>query len=116
MNKIHFCSIDEIKKKKYFVKFIQEIQDEIIAFIDKETNEIKLFSSICPHFGGEIIYNEHENTLKCRWHDWKFCKNSGKCLSFPIKGALNPYNFEISPQNLNRYSNEIIDKNIYIII
>jgi nitrite reductase/ring-hydroxylating ferredoxin subunit len=51
MKKILLCSIDEINKKKYFIKFIDEIKDEVIAFIDKETNQIKLFSSICPHFG-----------------------------------------------------------------
>ena len=116
MNKIFFCSIDEVKKKNYFIKFVDEIKDEIIAFIDKETNKLKLFSSICPHFGGEIFYNPNEKTLECKWHGWKFCKITGKCLSFPIKGTLNPYNFEISPKDLNRYNSEIIDKKIYIII
>lgn len=116
MKKIFLCSLDEIKKKKYFIKFIDEIKDEVIAFIDKETNQIKLFSSICPHFGGEIFYNKSKNTLQCKWHDWKFCRISGKCLSFPIKGNLNPYNFEISPKDLNRYNSEIIDKNIFVII
>jgi nitrite reductase/ring-hydroxylating ferredoxin subunit len=116
MNKIFLCSINELKKKKYFVKFIDEIKDEIIAFTDKETNEVKLFSSICPHFGGEIFYSQSENTLKCKWHGWKFCKISGKCLSFPIKGTLNPYNFEIQPKNLNKYNSQVIDKNIFIII
>ena len=116
MNKILVCSINEIKKKNYFIKFINEIKDEIIVFIDKETNEIKIFSSICPHFGGEIFYNRRENNLQCKWHDWKFCRVSGKCLSFPIKGSLNPYNFEISPKDLNRYNSKIIDKNIFLII
>lgn len=31
MNKILICSINEIKKKNYFVKFIDEIKDEIIV-------------------------------------------------------------------------------------
>jgi nitrite reductase/ring-hydroxylating ferredoxin subunit len=116
MNKIFLCSVCEINKKKYFIKFIEEIKDEIIAFIDKETNEIKIFSSICPHFGGEIFYNQTENSLQCKWHNWKFCRISGKCLSFPIKGSLNPYNFEISPKDLNRYNSEIKDNNIFLII
>ena len=87
-----------------------------IVFIDKETKKVKIFSSICPHFGGEIFYNRKENNLQCKWHDWKFCRISGKCLSFPIKGSLNPYNFEISPKDLNRYNSKIIDKNIFLII
>ena len=116
MNKFFFCTIDEINKKKYYVKFIEELRDEIIAFIDNETNEIKLFSSICPHFGGEIIYDSNKDVLRCKWHNWKFCKNSGKCLSFPIKGILNPYNFEVTPQRLSRYNSKIVNKNIYIVI
>jgi nitrite reductase/ring-hydroxylating ferredoxin subunit len=118
MNKIFLCSISSLEKKDYFVKFIEEIKDEVIVFRDRETNKLKLFSSICPHFGGEIFYNKKEDVLKCKWHGWKYCKNTGKCLSFSIKGELNPYNFEIDSKNVNiaSYDSEIIDKKIYIIV
>lgn len=107
------CTSEEINPKGYFIKFIEEIKDEVIAFVDKDKT-IKVFSSICPHFGGEIYYSRSEDLLKCKWHDWKFCKNTGKCLTFPIKGRLSLYDFEIKPNNLNKYSTSIIKNKIYI--
>ena len=91
--KLYFCSLDDLKKKKYIVKFFDSINDELIIFIDKY-QKVKIFSSICPHFGGEIIYNDIKNLLQCKWHGWKFDKNTGKCLSYPIRSKLNEYEFK----------------------
>ena len=99
---------------KILVCFINEIKVEIIFFIDKKQIRLKYFHIFTRIFGGKIFYNRSENNLRCKWHNWKFCRVSGKCLSFLIKGTLNPYNFEISPKNLNRYNSEIMDKNILI--
>ena len=84
---------NKLSKRLFPIRLIKgELKDEIIGFIDQETKEIKIFSSICPHFGGEIYFSGADNSLKCKWHGWKFCKNTGKCLTFPIKGSLNLYN------------------------
>ena len=99
---IYFCEYKKLEKSNYIIKFFNELKDEIICFLDNKNN-IKIYSSICPHFGGEIFYNQKENLLKCKWHDWKFCTKTGKCLSYPIKGMLNPYDFEIKPNNLKEY-------------
>ena len=115
MNKIFFCKIEEINIKGYIIKFLDELKDEIIAFVDKDTKKIKIFSSICPHFGGEIYYSDKDNLLKCKWHGWKFCEKTGKCLSFPIKGSLNLYNFKVEPNSLNQYESIIKKDEIYII-
>ena len=115
MNKIFFSKIEQIYANGYLVKFISELKDELIAFVDNETKEIKIYSSICPHFGGEIFYSKKDNCLKCKWHAWKFCKNTGKCLTFPIKGSLNLYNFEVKPNNLNKYNSEINKNDLYIV-
>jgi len=104
-NKVLICASIELDKSTYVKKWIEDWKDEIIIF--KKDNKIKLFSSICPHFGGEIVYDNKLMSLKCLWHDWKFCSKSGKCLSHPIRGKLNPYDFEINPQPLKSY--EIIE-------
>ena len=113
-NKVFVCNALELDKNKYIIKWIEDWRDEIIIF--KKNNEIKLFSSICPHFGGQIVYDKSTKKLKCLWHDWKFCNSSGKCLSYPIRGKLNPYDFEVEPQPLKSYKVVELDKgDIYAI-
>ena len=103
------------KHKVFFKKKLLEWKDEIIIFKDCNTDKLKIYSSICPHFGGEIIFDSKKNILRCKWHGWKFCIDSGKCLSYPIKGKINPYNFEIKPNPLNKYDFLLEDKEIYAI-
>ena len=109
---IYFCDY-EISNNNYIIKFLDELSDEIICYLDNN-GEIKIFSSICPHFGGEVIYSKKEKILKCKWHDWKFCSDTGKCLSYPIKGVLNPYDFEVNPDNLKKYNVRKEKEKIYI--
>ena len=108
--KIEICDLKDLNL--YVTKFVKELRDELIIY--KLNGEIFVKSSICPHFGGEIYYDKNEDILRCSWHDWKFCKNSGKCLSYPIRGKLNPYAFEIDPNKLKKYSYSIEDDNIYL--
>ena len=120
MNKIFFSKIEQIYANGYLVKFISELKDELIAFVDNETKEIKIYSSICPHFGGEIFYSKKDNCLKCKWHAWKFCKNTGKCLTFPIKGSLNLYTiikkkFRVTEEKFYPFNLKIIDINLFYI-
>ena len=42
------------------------------------------------------------------WHNWEFSTETGKCLTFPIKGKLNPYDFEVDPNPLKNY--EVVNK------
>ena len=111
--KIFFCTMEKLNEDKYVIKFFDELNDELIIFLDKD-KKIKIFSSICPHFGGEIFYNPTKDELACKWHNWKFCSETGKCLTHPIKGKLNTYNFEINPKNLNKYLFSIDKENIFI--
>ena len=113
MKKFFLIDIKQLEKKKYFVKFIEEIKDEIILFIDKE-KKIRIFSSICPHFGGEIYFDFKNDCLRCKWHDWKFSKDDGKCISFPIKGKLKDFEFGINPKNLKEFKFDLIDDGIYL--
>lgn len=112
--KLFICNEVELKKEKFIIKFFEELKDEVIIFFDRN-NKINIYSSICPHFGGEIFYDFQKDILKCKWHGWKFCKNTGKCLTHPIKGKLNLYNFEINPNKLNNYLYTKEKNQIYIL-
>ena len=61
------------------------------------------------------FYDFKEDILKCKWHGWKFCKDTEKCLTQPIKGKLNLYNFEINPNELNNYSYTKEKRDLYFI-
>ena len=112
--KIFFCKLKDLKNKKFIVKYIDEFKDEIIIFFDNETKKLKSFSSICPHFGGTIVYDYKISNLICNWHGWKFCKTSGKCLSHPIKSTLRQYDFIVNPNNLKEYVTRLDSQDIYV--
>lgn len=114
IDKIFICSVEDIRLKNYVIKWVEDWKDELIVYQDNN-GLIKIKSSICPHFGGEIIFDKKLDKLKCLWHDWKFCPQSGKCLSFPIKGQLNPYDFEVDPKPLKNYKIENKKNKIYAI-
>ena len=110
---LYVTSRDILLKERYIIKFYNELKDEVICFLDKDAN-IKIYSSICPHFGGEIYYDKKNDYLRCKWHDWKFSKNTGKCLSYPIKLKLNPYDFKVKPNKLKNYSVKLKNDEIYL--
>ncbi len=115
MGKVFICTVDKLNSEKTITKWIEEWKDEIILFKDKRSGKINIFSSICPHFGGEI-YLDKTNKLRCKWHDWEFSSETGKCLSYPIRGKLNPYDFEVEPQSLKTYEAIELEKgDIYAI-
>ena len=115
MKEIFLTTKSKLIDDKYFIKFINEVKDEIIVFIDKK-EKIRAFSSICPHFGGEIYFDYKNDFLRCKWHDWKFSKEDGGCTSFPIKGKLKNYDFDVKPNNLKEFKFQIKNDNIYLII
>ena len=79
--------------KNYFVKWVTKIKDEVIVFRSEEKIYVK--SSICPHFGGPISYDQSKDHLYCSWHGLKFSID-GKCLNQKnFKPCLNNYDFEL---------------------
>jgi|TARA_B110000238_G_C15803247_1_gene301075 nitrite reductase/ring-hydroxylating ferredoxin subunit len=113
MKQIYLIDKKDLIKKKYFIKFIDEVKDEVIIFIDK-VSKIRIFSSICPHFGGEIYFDYQKDLLRCKWHDWRFSKLDGKCSSFNIKGQLKNYGFDVKPNNLKEFKFNITEDKIYL--
>ncbi len=114
MKKIYICKIKEFEKKDYFIEWFEELKDEIIIFLDKN-KKIKAFSSICPHFGGELIFDKKNEFLKCKWHNWKFDIESGACLTHKIPTKLKEYNIEIEPKKLKSYDIMSEDNNLYLV-
>ena len=112
---IYICSYNEVLIRPYIVKWIDKLKDEVVIFMD-ENQQIKIFSSICPHFGGEVIYDEKKKKLRCKWHGWNFCAKTGECTTYPIKAKLNTYDFKCEPGNLNNYNLKILEEKIYAVL
>ena len=49
--------MNELINKSYIIRWVEEWKDELIIFKDCNTDKLKIYSSICPHFGGEIIFD-----------------------------------------------------------
>ena len=89
--KIRFCSITELQEKKIITKWIDGWRDEVSAvFVD---NNIVVYSTICPHFGGELELVKGSKKLRCKWHHWHFDLKTGKCLSSIMTACLRKYSF-----------------------
>jgi len=83
MKEIFLCLLTELDGSEYLIKFIEELKDEIIVFRDRQSGEINVFSSVCPHFGGPLVLKD--NVLFCKWHSYEFSKSSGNCISHKLK-------------------------------
>lgn len=93
MTKIKICKISQLENKNYFVTWVNKLKDEVIVFRNNEKIYVK--SSVCPHFGGPIKYNNSEKNLYCSWHGLKF-STDGKCINQKnFRACLNSYNFEL---------------------
>ena len=93
-DRIRFCSIEELRDKKIITKWVNEWRDEISALFVQEDDSISVFSSICPHFGGEIELFQNPPQLRCKWHDWRFDIKTGNCLSEVMPTSLRRYSFQ----------------------
>jgi nitrite reductase/ring-hydroxylating ferredoxin subunit len=115
MKKIYLCSLEELSKNKSIIKWVDEIKDEVVVFHDKE-NKLKVFSSICPHFGGELIYDNIEKNLRCKWHGWKFETSNGTCINNSVRTRAKQIEFKIDPDPITNYKNDVFNKLIYLIL
>ena len=53
-----------------FYKWIEDNKEVIVI---KHKNEIKVFDSVCPHFGGRLEFDNKDNAkLVCPFHGIKF--------------------------------------------
>ncbi len=101
--KIRFCSYSELKKTQYITKWVDELRDEVSAYLDKDNN-VHTFSSICPHQGGDFKFDKKTQTIECKWHGLKYCPKSLECVN---------RNYKVK---LFNYSNKIENDDVIILI
>jgi nitrite reductase/ring-hydroxylating ferredoxin subunit len=59
MSEIYLCKLSELKKDKFNKTWFNILKDEVGAIY--ENNKVYVYSTVCPHFGGEFEYNEKKN-------------------------------------------------------
>ena len=60
----------EMKETMPFYKWIEKNKEIIVL---KHNNKIKVFDSVCPHFGGRLEIDDNDiNKLVCPFHGLKF--------------------------------------------
>jgi len=79
MNELYLCELTDLKKDKFKKNWFDELKDEVGAVYDD--NKIYVYSTVCPHFGGEFNYSSKNKFFKCKWHGWKFDVMSGKSIT-----------------------------------
>ena len=106
MNKVFLCNYSDIDSNDYVITEVEDLKDEFIIFLNTE-KEIKIFSSVCPHFGGEIIYDKGKHILACKWHGYEFCSDKGGCLTHPVNLlTLTEYNSLVENDKVFLVNNE----------
>lgn len=69
-----------------------EARNDEILFIPSTENEPALeISTVCPHFGGPLNFEEDSETLHCPWHGWRFNARTGRCLNRETNVRLRLY-------------------------
>jgi len=104
MQKEFLCDIQDLKTQDYIIVPIEKFKDEFIILLSPN-EEIKIFSSICPHFGGEIIFDKKNQYLTCKWHAYKYSSNDGKCITYPKNIT-----------NLREYSSLIKEGKVFLVV
>ncbi|RLA62121.1 MAG: hypothetical protein DRQ88_04420 [Epsilonproteobacteria bacterium] len=94
MKSFFLCSLKDLKKQKTMTKWAGPFKDELTVIF--KDGAITVFSSICPHFGGEFNIDLKNLKASCCWHGYEFDLSSGKCLSFSNCSPLRFYPFLIN--------------------
>ena len=126
LKEIFFCHLQALKDKKKITIWNENLKDEISAFYVNE--EIYVYSSICPHFGGEFEFNKKKLAIRCLWHGWKFDVTTGKSISDISNYKKNSFIHKILHKNekkplgcfpydgqLTKYDYKTKDGNLYIV-
>jgi nitrite reductase/ring-hydroxylating ferredoxin subunit len=87
--KVFFCSLAELKTRGVVTRLMEDIRDEVTAVY--QDGQIRVFSSVCPHWGGEFRVTNGE--FRCLWHGRRYAVSDGRCLTHADETSLRPYAF-----------------------
>jgi nitrite reductase/ring-hydroxylating ferredoxin subunit len=86
------CSLRQLRANRRLTCWVDELRDEITALFLGD--ELLVFSSVCPHFGGELDFScVASGQATCKWHAWRFDLREGRCLSHRLPTRLRHYQF-----------------------
>jgi nitrite reductase/ring-hydroxylating ferredoxin subunit len=97
-----FCRLSELRATKQITRWVDELRDELTALV--LDGELVVFSSVCPHFGGEFDFSQvASGKLVCKWHAWSFDARSGECLKYRLRTRLRHYSFHVDEETDGLY-------------
>jgi len=86
------CSRDELRRARTLTRWMDDLRDEVTVV--EVNDEILAWSSICPHFGGQLEAKIEQGALRCGWHGWRFDLRTGVCLTYETSCRLRRYEIE----------------------
>ena len=95
--KVEVLSIKKLTKKDFPKKVTIDGKH---YFILKNNNQYFLGSTLCPHMGGSIEFDNHKKEFLCPIHNWKFNQHSGECLN--------------SSQNMSLINLELLNHTLWV--
>jgi Rieske Fe-S protein len=88
-------NINEIPENKGKVMNI----DGTSAAVFNDKGKIKAFSTVCPHLGCAVEWNDSDGTWDCPCHGSVFA-NDGSLKKGPAKRGLDPLNIKIEGKEI----------------
>ena len=95
--KVEVLSIKKLTKKDFPKKVTIDGKH---YFILKNNNQYFLGSTLCPHMGGSIEFDNQKKEFLCPIHNWKFNQHSGECLN--------------SSQNMSLINLELLNHTLWV--
>ena len=87
------CKRSEVGARRAVTRWCDELRDEITVF--ERDGELAAFSTVCPHFGGEMEVDHERDEIVCLWHAFRFGATDGACRSHALKTKLRRYSVRV---------------------
>lgn len=103
---VDVIELAEIREGEINVKVLRSGRK---ALVIKQGSDIKVFSDLCPHMGGDMTtatYCANEGTLACSWHGYVFGADDGQLRDNPnerLMSALREPSEHFRPEQFPKY-------------
>ena len=72
------ANVSELVPHGQFSKWV----DDHDLLVCRFEGELKVYTNICPHFGGPVGYHKiNGGKFVCLWHNYEFAAKDGSCLT-----------------------------------